>query len=778
MRFLLLGSLTFLTLGRINDPASAQDTADKVAFFEKRVRPIFAQRCYSCHSETAGKRKGGLTLDRRERLMQGGGSGPVVVPARPKASLLIRAVRYESEELRMPPSGQLAAREIDDLVEWVRQGAVMPPDADHKTGRRTIAEGRQHWAFQPLRKAPPPALRDASWPKRPIDVWIRAGLERQGLEPSPEADRRTLIRRLTFDLIGLPPTPTETTAFETDAAPDAYARLVDRLLESPRHGERWARYWLDLARYCDIVEPWAETKGKPHLYRDWVVQAFNEDMPYDRFVRMQLAADRVPDARPGDLAALGFLGLSPTYWKELKLDKDVIRGIVAEEWEERIATVSATFLGLTVACARCHDHKHDPITMDDYYALAGVVANSRPVDRDLLPPAAAARVRASRVEAARLEAKIKDLRKSKAPADAVEQAKRLEDQLGHLRAQCPEMDQPACVAVDDAALEVLADGPYRTKLVYTPGEAFDVGMQRRGNPAQEGTPVARRFLEVLSPGTPRPLRTGSGRIDLADALVNDAAALTARVIVNRVWRHHFGRGLVETPSDFGLQGDRPSHPELLDDLAARFVEQGWSLRWLHREIVLSATYRQSSLAGEKQRRVDPENRWLGRMNRRRLDAEAWRDAILAVAGTLDPALGGPAQDLAEPGNTRRTLYGAVKRRELNDYLRLNDFPDPLTHSPARMPTTTPLQQLFTLNSPFMQRQAHAFADRLGREVGDDASARIRCAYRLAYGRDPTGAQIETILGFLTGASRSPISESAWREFAQVILGSNEFLFVD
>jgi hypothetical protein len=702
--------LVLLASAACADGLRAQD-ADKLAFFEKRVRPILAQRCYSCHSEAAGKKKGNLVLDRRERLLAGGASGPVLVPGSPDKSLLVQAVRYAHEELRMPPSGALPAREVADLVEWIRQGAVFPNVAV-KSGGVSLADGRRHWAFQPLHKI-----------AGGLDAAIRTQLKNQG--PSAEASRRVLIRRLTFDVIGLPPTPEEVEAFEHDDRPDAYARLVERLLASPRHGERWGRFWLDLARYCDIAESWAEHKGLPHLYRDWVVRALNEDLPFDRFVRLQLAADHVADARPGDLAALGFLGLSPSHWKELNLDKDVIRAIVAEEWEERIAAVSATFLGLTVACARCHDHKHDPITTQDYYALAGVFASTHLVDCELVSAAAAPRVREARAQLAKLAAKIKELQKPKAKEpDAAKQVAKLQAEIEALRKRHPELAQPPVPGVEDAALYVLAEGKTRTKLVYKRGEAIDVPIQKRGNPTLEGAPAPKRFLEVLSS---RPFNHGSGRADLADAILLDAAPLTARVIVNRVWRHHFGRGLVETPSDFGFQGDRPSHPELLDDLAARLIENGWSLRWLHREILLSATYRQSSAATESQRRLDPENRWLGRMNRQRLDAEAYRDAILAVAGTLDPAVGGPARDLSEAGNTRRTLYGTIKRRELNDFLRLNDVPDPVAHSPARLPTTTPLQQLFTLNSPFVMQQSAAFARRLSSERAPRLLARLRQA---------------------------------------------------
>jgi hypothetical protein len=542
------------------------------------------------------------------------------------------------------------------------------------------------------------------------------------------ASRAVLIRRVTFDLIGLPPTPEELAAFVNDQAPDAYERLVDRLLASPQHGERWGRFWLDLARYADQTEQWTETKGLPWLYRDWVVGAVNEDRPYDQFVQLQLAADLMPGVGARDRAALGFLGLSPTYWKELKLAPDVIKTVVAEEWEERIQTITGTFLGLTVACARCHDHKFDPITMHDYYALAGVLASTRQVD--------------CRVQTMNGLQKVP--------------------------------------GVEDAALMVLPDGPHKTKVEYKPGEAQDVAMQMRGNPTTIGAVVPRRFLAVLSPETPRLFTQGSGRLELAQAIVKDGGALAARVLVNRVWKHHFGTGLVETPSDFGAQGARPSHPELLDDLAARFVASGWSMKWLHREIVLSATYRQSSELGTRSAErkgapnsVDADNRWLGRMNRRRLEVEAWRDAMLTAAGNLVLTDGGASIDLRDAANRRRTLYGTVKRRELNDLLRLHDFPDPTTHCAGRIPTTTPLQQLYTLNSPFVQRQSAALARRLEQDAASTVG-RVQRAYWLLYGRAATAGQVKLAVAFLGDKADA----AAWQQYAQVLLGSNEFLFVD
>jgi hypothetical protein len=754
-------------------PAAEPAPAD-VEFFEKKVRPLLVERCFRCHSAEAKKARGGLTLDGRDAVLRGGDSGPAVVPGKPDDSLLVRAVSYRHEALQMPPAGKLPDREVAVLEEWVRRGAPFPgAGGAAMKAAVNIAEGRKFWSFQPPRRVPPPATRDRTWPRRPIDSFILAELEKRGLTPSPEADRRVLIRRAYFDLVGLPPAPEEVEAFVADPAPDAYERLIDRLLGSPLYGERWARFWLDLARYCDVPEPWADVKAPPYVYRDWVVRAFNDDLPYDQFVQRQLAADLMPEATVADRAALGFLGLGPTYWKELKLDKEVIKGVVAEEWEERIGAVTGTFLGLTVACARCHDHKFDPITQEDYYALAGVFASTRLADRPLLPDEAGAKVREARERVRSLQEQIDKLREKKpVPAEAQKRIDALAAEIEAAKKATPHYDEPWAPAAEEASVQVLADGPHRTKVEYTAGAAQDVAVQVRGNPSNAGRVVPRRFLTVLSPDPPRPFAQGSGRRELAKAIVTEGAALASRVMVNRVWKQHFGTGLVETPSDFGSQGARPTHPELLDDLSARFAQGGWSVKALHREIVLSGTYRQAS-SGAGGAAIDPDNRLLWRMNRRRLEVEAWRDAMLAVSGTLSLRGGGPAIDLGDAQNHRRTLYGTVKRRELHDLLRLHDVPDATAHSPSRVPTTTPLQQLFVLNSPFLRQQSAALARRLKAEAPGGVGGRVRRAYALLYGRPPTEGQVRLAVEFLGDGS-----DAVWEQYAQVLLGSNEFLFVD
>jgi hypothetical protein len=608
------------------------------------------------------------------------------------------------------------------------------------------------------------------------------------MRPSPEADRRTLIRRVTFDLTGLSPTPAEVEAFLSDTATDAYERLVDRLLSSPRHGERWGRFWLDVARYAED-NPTGEATNKaprnPHAYRDWVIRALNDDLPYDEFVRRQLAADLMPNLPRSELAALGFIGLAPVYHKEPKLSAEVIATIVADEWDERVDTITRGFLGLTVACARCHDHKFDPIGTADYYALAGVMASTQLVERPLVPadPAAEEALAGLRTELVDLELRLGYAREMRATAVKQKEdgskydrpIEELEARIKALNATKP-FDGPTAPAVRDAGLWVDGSDPSWTALDYRPGIARDLPVFLRGNAANHGPIVPRRFLAVLSPGEPRGFREGSGRKELADGIVGEAASLSGRVIVNRVWGWHFGRPLVMTPSNFGKLGEPPSHPELLDDLTARFIAGGWSLKALHREIVLSSTYRQSSRGDASARSTDPENRWLGRANRRRLDVEGWRDAILQVSGALDPTMGGPSGSLEDTGFLRRTVYGKVSRQRVADVLRVFDFPDANRHGEGRDATTTPLQQLYFLNSPFLLAHSASWAGRtFDRQPAPEEF--VAALYRNALLRDPGADEIGRALR-LVESEGGPESREAWAVLAQALLISNEFLFVD
>lgn len=745
----------------------------EIDFFEKRVRPILAERCYACHSDKSGKKRGGLTLDDRAALLRGGDSGPAAVVGDPAKSLLIEAVLYAPDGLQMPPTGKLPQAEIDLLTEWVKRRLPHPTNAQAQAARQAIdlQAGRRHWAFQPLvvQSLPVGIAAQAGWNR--IDFFLEEKRRSHGIVASPPAAAHTLARRASFDLLGLPPA-------DSLLESGNYEEQLSALLASPHYGERWGRHWLDLVRYADITESWREGEGQPWRYRDWVVQAFNQDLPYNEFVIKQLAADLVPNPQPPDNAALGFWGLSPSYWKELKLDHQLIKQVVAEEWEERLDALGSTFLGLSIGCARCHDHKFDPITTQDYYALAGVLASIRETDRPLIAPELAAPALAARSAVKALEAKLKPIKGKKSPtAEEKAEGEKIEAEIDRLRAT-PHFDLPLAPGVSDAALHVLPSGANATRLDYRPGEAQDIAVHIRGNPARTGEVAPRRFLAVLAANPEHLFRQGSGRLELAQALVQDAGPLAARVMVNRIWKHHFGRGLVETPSNFGKTGAPPSHPELLDDLAARFVAQGWSLKWLHREIMLSAAYRQASYRDPAAFAKDPDNQWLWRMPPRRLDIEAWRDSLLFASGELDLKVGGPPLELASASNMRRTVYGVVKRRELSEMLRLHDFPDPVAHSAQRDPTTTPLQQLFVLNSPFFARQASTVATRV-RSAAQPTGEQITRLYQLLFQREPTAAERalgeQFIASFPAGGSAD---DNAWRQYVQVLLASNEFQFID
>ncbi len=716
----------------VGAPGLAEESAlapSAIEFFEKKIRPVLVERCYECHSQESKELKGGLLLDTREGVLHGGDSGAAVTPGDLEKSLLISAIRYEDFE--MPPDGRLPDEVIRDFEAWIRQGAPDPREGPSSADSRSIdfAQGRQFWAFQPPQRHAAPAIHNASWAQQPLDAFILARLELQGLQPSSPADRRTLIRRVAFDLVGLPPSPADVEAFVNDKSPAAYAQLVDRLLASPHFGERWARPWLDIARYAeDQAHIVGDDKSlfypNAYLYRDWVIAALNEDMPYDRFVQLQLAADLMNESE--HLAALGFMGLGPKYYSRGKKE------VMAEEWEDRVDVVTRGLLGLTVACARCHDHKFDPIATEDYYALAGVFSSTEMFNRPL-----------------------DDQRETEKNG----QAKKPED-----------------------ALHIVRDG-----------QVADLHVFVRGNVENEGPVAPRRFLQVLSEGEPEAFTQGSGRLELAQAMANPGNPLAARVLVNRVWGQMFGQPLVATPSNFGALGERPTHPELLDDLSARFMASGWSLKSLLREMALSATYQQASSpalsvdaddsfatatnlqTSGSSSSPDPSNLLLGRMNRKRLDVERWRDAILAASSRLELTVGGDSIDPQNPDETRRTLYARVSRLDLNEMLSLFDFPDPNAHSDGRNRTTTPLQKLFVLNSPFLVRQAEALAERLHHEAPESNDARINLAYRLLYSRLPTEDERQLGLDYL---DTEPDSLDLWRNYAQVLLAASEMSFVD
>lgn len=803
MRFLLaLQLLGFLVLGLSASTLTAQEfLASELDFFEQKIRPLLIEHCFECHSSDSKEDNGGLVLDSREAILTGGSQGPAVNLTKVDESLLLKAVHYRDPDFEMPPQGKLSQSQIALLEQWVSLGLPFPVSQTNSRKKREIdiEAGRKHWAFLPLQGSQiPTSASDNPWYQTTVDAFIRSKQKEHGLEPNPPATKANILRRAKLNLLGLPPTFEEVTDFVNDDSPDALVRLIEKWLAQPQYGERWARPWLELVRYCDVPEQWAEVNDT-FRYRDWVVQALNEDMPYDRFVMLQLAADQMQDARPTDLAALGFIGLSPTYWKELQLPVEIIKSIVSDEYEERIHSWSSTFLGVNLACARCHDHKFDPFTTKDYYAIAGVFANSRQINRvlergvDSLKVIEAKKsVAAHEPKLAKLTSEINELRvKQEDKSISAEQITELANKEAESQklqeiikeAQgTPGFHLPVAPGTIDSWLEVQPlESSHGSRIVYVEA-SNDAAIEIRGNPNKLGEKVPRRYLEVLSNGDLKPFSRGSGRLDLAESMFQNSSHLLARVIVNRVWYLHMGQGIVPTTSDFGTQGDPPSHPELLDNLAARFINNNWSLKWLHKEIMLSATYQQSCDAGNSS---DPSNAYYTRYPIRRLDVEAWRDTIMQANQTIDLRLGGPPIDLASKDNHRRTIYGTITRRELTDLLRLYDFPDPVTHSPNRVNTSTALQQLFVLNSPFVASQAQSLIQRLDRELktatdstltgeqNDLAKKRIEQLYQWLFARQPTEDEMKLGLGFISDST-----ELQWQLYAQVLLGSNELFFLD
>jgi hypothetical protein len=726
--------------------AAAATAADKaitpvqLEFFEKRVRPLLVGRCFKCHSGKSKVLEGGLRLDSRKGVLTGGDSGAAVVPGDPDKSLMVRSIRYQAFE--MPPTGKLKPAEISVLVEWVRQGAFWPAQATPTVAR--TPEGNYdfkkiratHWAYRPLGKPKPPVVKRSEWPRKTLDRFVLARLEAAGFEAADAADRRTLIRRVTLDLIGLPPTPEQVAAFLEDDRVDAWARLIDRLLESPHYGERWGRHWLDVARYSDGFGGYLDNTALPHSwrYRDWVVRSFNSDLPYNEFVRQQVAGDLMPET-PGAWAGSGFFAIGPTYRSDGG-DPDSKAQARSETLDDRVDVLSRGFLGLTVSCARCHAHKFDPIPHQDYYSLAGVFNNTKMVIRSQATPAQQKAYNLHHAAIKRLDGEVKQLAAATGKAGKQATATQKQD-LAAKQAQLKSLRETAPAAFPQ--LHVLGDT----------GSA-DMPLALRGNLRKPGPIAPRRFLRLLSGANARKFTRGSGRLDLADALVDPSNPLTPKVMVNRVWAWHFGAGLVRSPSNFGSQGEKPTHPELLEWLAADFVEHGWSIKRLHRTILLSATYRQASTFHKKNFARDGDNRLLWRFTPRRLDVEAWRDSLLSVTGELKLDLGGASTEDVR-GSRRRTMYYKISRtgdRFATDiFLRLFDFPIPRASIAKRPQSTVPQQYLFMLNSPMMIDRARSLVARLKSDARDE-SKRIDRAYHLLYGRSPTPLEAQLAVDFL------------------------------
>ncbi len=898
---------------------AASPAPSSADFFESRIRPVLANNCFTCH---AASQLGGLRLDSRESIVKGGKSGTAVVPGDPDKSLLIQAVRQTNPKLKMPMGGKLKDQEIEDLAAWVKAGANWPesaaPVVNPKAGEYVITpEQRAFWSFQPLKTipapAPPvPAAMGAGWAKTDIDRFVLAKLEHEGMKPVAAADKRTLIRRATLDLTGLPPTFEEIEAFEKDQTPEAFAKVVDRLLASEQYGERWGRFWLDVARYGEDDYRSLDPKRRgynpypgAYLYRDWVIKAFNDDMPYDLFVKAQLAADLMEEkSRAKMLPALGFLGQGPWFY-----DNGSVEVTRADERHDRVDVVSRGFLGLTVGCARCHNHKYDPIPTKDYYALSGVFLNTVYHEYPMVPKSVHEEYKKNEKEIEAREELLDDFMSTeskqlgetlafqaskymqsawkmtgpdkaelavvvqqdkldyelferwirflaKPPKNypylmawqemikrggSKDEAKKLGDEFqktltdimferheikdeneiiahkalpttkkkkpanlpnefvtnddfcpgcglelksmpiektnlwvdvfvrdlgeGDDPQQAPERVKPGLLAFRGWSLERQLSAERRAYIdalradieamqkalpphfpyvhgVIEAEKIQEPKVNLRGSPFNLGEEVPRHFLSVLS-SDPILLNHGSGRLDLAEQIVKQPIAM--RVIVNRVWRAHFGTGIVDTPSNFGITGERPTDPELLEYLAKWFVDNGMSVKKLHREILLSSVYQLSDEGVKQNLDKDPANRFYWRANRHRMDAEQIRDSILAAAGDLDLKIGGPSEPL-KPEYTRRTVYGKVSRYRLDEYLQLFDFPSPNLSAEKRFATTVPLQRLFFMNSDFVQQQAEHLAQRVAAEP--DNTARIQKVYRLVYGREASPEEVKIGLEYL------------------------------
>ncbi len=758
-------------------PVPAAPSPADLQFFENKIRPVLANRCYQCHSRDADKLKGGLMLDTQEGVAHGGNSGAVIVPGKPDDSLLIQAIRYNDPDLQMPPKGdKLTDQQVADFTEWVRRGA---PDPRTLTAKGSSAAtyggvGRQHWSFLPVKQPAVPAVQNATWCQTPVDNFILEKLEASGMQPNPAADKRTLIRRVTFDLIGLPPTESEIQAFLADNSPGAYATVVDRLLASPHYGERWGRYWLDVARYADTMgDPPKKggTRADPRYpyawtYRDYVVNAFNQDKPFNQFIVEQLAADRLIEEAAkkaktdvtkmdgSSRAALGFLTLGNRF-----------EGRVDDIVNDRIDVTTKAFLGLTVSCARCHDHKFDPIPQKDYYSLYGIFANTveNPVVSDqpfVRPVPKTPQLTDYLNQAADLKKKAAD-----AQQDLVA-FNRSRDRDPAKRKELLAQIQRAERAISDLEMTHSA-APARANAIFDVRNPHDYPVLVRGDPANKGDIVPRRFLEILSPDPKkRPeYRSGSGRLELAEAIASPTNPLTARVLVNRLWQQHFGEGFVSTPDDLGNMSSAPTHPELLDYLASRFVAGGWSVKSLQRMIVLSSTYQESAGDNTRYAETDPDNHLHWRYNLRRLDFEQLHDSLLAIAGTLDPTMGGrPVRIESADFATRRALYGYIDRANPAEILTQFDFPNPSVPSGRRYQTIVPQQSLFMMNGTLVIETARKLTQRPEFLEFGTAEERVTSLYLAVFQRPPTAQEIALSLRYVrsTPATNSVVGVNEQR----------------
>lgn len=924
--------------------------AEEVALFEKRIRPVLVQHCYECHGPET--QRGGLRLDSRQGWAAGGDSGPAIVPGKPDDSLLLRAMRYDDPNLQMPPDGKLPEAVVADFNRWIERGAVDPRDGPHAADAANGATvwdaqaAREHWAYQPVARPALPAVAGRDWPINAIDVFILQKLQERGLEPAAEAPAVTLVRRVYFDLVGLPPPPEVFDEFLAGSTDDAYERLVHRLLASPRFGERWGRHWFDVVRYGESLTLRGFILQDAWRYRDYVIESFHLDRPYDRFVREQIAGDLLPantiEQQQRQLVATTFLMLGNHNLEEqdkAQLEMDVI--------DEQLEAIGRGFLAQTIGCARCHDHKFDPIPTGDYYALAAIFRGVQSLEHANvsqwlalplpLPPAEERTLRASEEALAELERQIEDRLAALA---------RLNAAAAQSTPTIIAADALAGVVIDDAQAkrvgtwqfsqyskryigagyvhdqntekgaktltfhpEVLRAGQYEVRLAYTPGEnratnvpvtvfsadgEYTVTVNQQQEPAVDGhfvslgryrfedngqgfvlisnqgtdghviadavqflpvehaampqasqavdspqvqaqqaeladlqqrlerlkresprrptvlgvrelgtvpetrihirgsvhnlgEAVPRGFPAAIGPRTPREFPADrSGRRELAEWLTSPDHPLTARVYVNRVWHWLLGRGLVGTPDNFGTTGERPTHPELLDYLTAEFIDHGWSTKWLVRQIVCSATYRQGTQADASTLSADPENLLYSRARRKRLEGECLRDAMLSAAGTLEFEMYGPT---IKPGTVsdygyehrslRRSVYVPVLRNALPEIFELFDFADPSVPTGARSTSTVAPQALFMMNHPFVHEQARAAAERLLAEPIVDQQQRLRRAFLRVLGREPRLGEVAACLGWLHSAAEDGSSPlDAWTDVVHALFGSLDFRYID
>jgi hypothetical protein len=837
----ILGLVGF---GVAGNPAAAAAPATKPSFegieyFEKHIRPVLVERCYRCHSQDAEKVRGGLLLDSREGLMKGGDNGPVIVTGDPEKSRLIIAIRYHDEEIRMPPKDPLAEQQIAHFVEWVKMGAPDPRTAESLAKAAApaydYAKAKEFWAFQPVRAAKIPPVRDDHYAINDVDRFVLAKLESKGLKPVASADRVTLIRRATFDLTGLPPTPDEVAAFLSDSSADAWEKVIDRLLASAHYGERWGRHWLDLVRYADTSGCNSDYPvPSAYKYRDYVIKSFNQDKRYDQFLKEQLAGDLLPQ-RMADKNA------GPTD----KWDNIIATGYLAEARrfgsrnaefhltiEDTIDNVGKTMLGLSVSCARCHDHKFDPIPTSDYYGLYGIFRSTKYAfpgteiykhTRDFVPLVDGEEAKALRKheqEQTEIDDKIERLVQERMPLLVREKQRELKEACSvfpvEKRSRICRRDDAGLPAPGERTLvQVKAEmadlREKQLRLDFTPmvvekayaaseGTPADAKIQRKGDPQNLGETVRRGFLTILGGQKLSADCKGSGRLELANWIADAKNPLTARVMVNRIWQYHFGKGIVQTPNDFGARGKAPTHPELLDWLACRFVEHGWSIKSMHKLIMMSRTYQLACDDEPTNSAVDYDNDYLWRFNRRRLSAEEIRDAMLFVAGALDESPGGPhpfppenewrytqhKPFVANYDSHRRGIYLMQQRIKKQPFLEVFDGADTNATTAIRPLSTTPIQALFVMNDPFAHEMAEKFAVRVGMAVADE-DRRIEYAYKLAFGRMPTSEERQLGHEYLkncrekmkeAGLPWDQQNKAAMASYSRMILGSNEFFFLE